>query len=70
MNLGRAKRGRAEGGKSDRFEEDEPEKTLHATLRLDAVLTAGCSHSTAVVDVERDEKEAGQDVAEEEPAYC
>ena len=43
---------------------------LHAALGLDAVLAAGFLHLLAVVEVEGDEEDAGQDVTDEEPVRC
>jgi hypothetical protein len=69
-DLGRAKRGPGEGEEADRFEEDEIEETLHAALGLDAVLAASGLHLLAVVDVEGDEEDAGQNVSDEKPVRC
>ena len=65
MDLRRAKRGPGEGEENNRFEEDEPQEANHAALGLDAVLTAGGLHLLAIVDVEGDEEDAGQDVSDE-----
>ena len=67
VDLGRAERGPGEGEETNRFEEDEPQEAKHAALRLDAVLAAGSLHFLAVVDVEGDEEDAGQDVSDEKP---
>ena len=67
VDLRRAERGPGEGEKTDRFEEDEPQEANHAALGLDAVLAAGSLHLLAVVDVEGDEEDAGQDVSDEKP---
>ena len=66
VDLRRAERGPGKGEEADGFEEDEPEETLHAALGLDAVLAASSLHLLAVVDVEGDEEDAGQDVSDEE----
>jgi hypothetical protein len=66
VDLGRAERGPGEGEEADGFEEDEPQEALHAALGLDAVLAASSLHLLAVVDVEGDEEDAGQDVSDEE----
>jgi hypothetical protein len=65
VDLRRAERGPGKGEEADGFEEDEPEEALHAALGLDAVLAAGSLHLLAVVDVEGDEEDAGQDVSDE-----
>ena len=70
VDLRWAERGPGEGEEADRFQEDEPEETLHAALGLDAVLAAGFLHLLAVVEVEGDEEDAGQDVTDEEPVRC
>ena len=67
MDLRRAERGPGEGEETDRFQEDEPKETLHATLRLDAVFAASSLHLLAVIDVEGDEEDAGQDVSDQKP---
>ena len=67
MDLGRAERGPGESEETDGFQEDEPQETYHAALGLDAVLTAGSLHLLAVVDVEGDEEDTGQDVSDEKP---
>ena len=67
MDLRRAERGPGEGEETNGLEEDEPQETLHATLRLDAVLAASSLHPLAVVDVEGDEEDACQDVSDEKP---
>ena len=67
VDLRRAERGPGKGEEADGFEEDEPEEALHAALGLDAVLAASSLHLLAVVDVEWDEEEAGQDVSDEKP---
>jgi hypothetical protein len=67
VDLRRAERGPGEGEEANGFEEDEPQETLHATLRLDAVLTPGGLHVLAVVDIEGDEEDAGEDVSNEKP---
>lgn len=67
VDLGRAERGPGEGEETDGLEEDEPEEALHATLRLDTMLAASKLHLLAVVDVEGDEEDAGQDVSDEKP---
>lgn len=66
MDFGRAERGPGEGEEADGFEEDEPEETLHAALGPDAVLAAVGFHLLAVVDVEGDEEDAGEDISDEE----
>ena len=66
MDLGRAERGPGEGEETGRFEEDEPKEADHAALGLDAVLATSSLHLLAVVDVEGDEEDAGQDVSDEE----
>ena len=70
VDLRRAERGPGKGEEADGFEEDEPEEALHAALGLDAVLAAGFLHLLAVVEVEGDEEDAGQDVTDEEPVRC
>jgi hypothetical protein len=67
VNLRRAERGPGESEEADGFEEDEPQETDHAALGLDAVLAARELHLLAVVDVEGDEEDAGEDVSDEEP---
>jgi hypothetical protein len=67
VNLRRAERGPGEREETDGFEEDEPQETDHAALGLDAVLTTRELHLLAVVDVEGDEEEAGEDISNEEP---
>ena len=67
VDLGRAERGPGEGEETNRFEEDEPQEANHAALGLDAVLAAGSLHLLAVVDVEGDEEDAGQDVSDQKP---
>ena len=67
VDFRRAERGPGESEKTDGFEEDEPEEACHAALRLDTVLAAGKLHLLAVVDVEGDEEDAGQDVSDEKP---
>jgi hypothetical protein len=62
-----------EVGNANQGDEDqrgEPEEALHAALGLDAVLAAGFLHLLAVVEVEGDEEDAGQDVTDEEPVRC
>jgi hypothetical protein len=68
VDLGRAERGPGESEETNGFKVDEPEEALHAALGLDAVLAAGSLHLLAVVDVEGDEEDAGQDVSDEKPA--
>jgi hypothetical protein len=65
VDLRRAERGPGESEETDGFKEDEPQEALHAALGLDAVLAAGSLHLLAVVDVEGDEEDAGQDVSDE-----
>lgn len=65
VDLRRAERSPGKGEETKWLEEDEPEEALHAALGLDAVLAAGCLHLLAVVDVEGDEEDAGQDVSDE-----
>jgi hypothetical protein len=67
VHLRRAKRGPGESEEADRFEEDKPQEADHAALGLDAVLAARELHLLAVVDVEGDEEDAGEDVSDEEP---
>jgi hypothetical protein len=67
VDLRRAERGPGEGEEANRFEEDKPQETFHAALGSDTVLTAGSLHLLAVVDVEGDEEDAGQDVSDEKP---
>ena len=67
VDLRRTERGPGEGEETDGFQEDEPEETLHAALGLDAVLAASSLHVFAVVDVEGDEEDAGQDVSDQKP---
>jgi hypothetical protein len=70
VELRRAERGHGEEAKADGFEEDEMEETDHAALGLDAVFAAGGLHGLAVLDVEGDEVEAGDDVSDEETKEC
>ena len=70
MDLRRAERGPAEGEEADGLQEDEPQEAGHTALGLDAVLAAGFLHLLAVVEVEGDEEDAGQDVTDEEPVRC
>ena len=67
VHLRRAERGPGKGEETDGFQEDEPQEANHAAFGLDAVLAAGGLHLLAVVDVEGDEEDAGQDVSDEEP---
>lgn len=67
VNLRRAERGPAEGEEADGLQEDEPQEADHTALGLDAVLAASSLHLLAVVDVEGDEEEAGQDVSDKKP---
>jgi hypothetical protein len=46
------------------------EETDHAALGLDAVFAAGGLYGLAVLDVEGDEVEAGDDVSDEETEEC
>lgn len=66
VDFRRAEGGKCESEEADGFEEDEVEEACHAALGLDAVLAAGGFHLLAVVDVEGDEEEAGDDVPDEE----
>jgi hypothetical protein len=67
VDLRRAERSPSEGEETNRFQEDEPEETLHATLGLDTVLAACNLHLLAIVKIEGDEEDASQDVSDEEP---
>jgi hypothetical protein len=67
VDLRRAERGPGESEEADGFEEDETQETDHAALGLDAVFAACELHLFAVVDVEGDEEEAGEDISDEEP---